>query len=199
MKKVISQHWLRQLIKRLCIDLGLCVLIGLWIFSFREVKAENKTVKAIDTSCDFPEVIDFSLLYSCGKVQKTYDSCLEISFDDAQRLMKIAVVEDHTNAESQAWIMQTILNRVDSPDFPNTIQEVIEQKINGTEYAFSTVTSGQYQHATPNVDSHLALCLIETRQIKTDALFFEASWAENTWQSKHRQYIATIGGTKYYK
>ena len=194
MKKVISQHWLRQLIKRLCIDLGLCVLIGLWIFSFREVKAENRTVKAIDTSNDFPEVIDFSLLYSCGKVQKTYDSCLEISFDDAQRLMKIAVVEDYTNAESQAWIMQTILNRVNDPSFPNTIQEVIEQP-----GQFSTVNTGEYKNAVPNVDSHLALCLIETRQIKSDALYFEASWAENTWQSKHRKFIATIGGTKYYK
>lgn len=195
MIKAISQHGFRQFAKRLCINLVLCILIGIWIYSFHEVKAEGKTiVTVIKTITDLPEPIDFSELYTCGELCKSYDSCLELSYDDAQRLMKIAVVEDSTNADSQAWVMQTILNRVESPDFPNTVKEVIEQKDQ-----FSTVSTGEYKRAVPDVNSHIALYLIETRQIRTDALYFEASWAENTWQSKHRQYIGTVGGTKYYR
>lgn len=122
------------------------------------------------------------------------DTCLLVSQEDAQRLMKIAYVEDHTSIESQAAVMACILNRVESPDFPNTIQGVIEQ-----EGQFSTVTNGEYFDAEPNVDSHYALALIESRQVESDALYFEAAYAKNTWQSNHLIYISTVGGTRYYK
>ena len=121
------------------------------------------------------------------------DTCLLVSQADAERLMKIAVVEDFSSVESQAQIMRVILNRVDSPDFPNTIQEVIEQP-----GQFSTVKSGKYEKAEPDVNSHLALAMIEKGEVDSDALYFEAAYAKNTWQSKHLVYCSTVGGTKYY-
>lgn len=141
---------------------------------------------------------ELSRLYTC-KADVRNDTCLELTVDECDMLMRIAVVEDYTNAESQAWVMQTILNRVNDPDFPNTIQEVIEQKIGDADYAFSTVKNGDYQRAKPNVDSHLALYLVETRQIDTNALYFEADWATDTWQSNHRKLIGTVGHTRFYE
>ncbi len=161
-----------------------------------EINNESNTKEIVDTTVLSYE--DYSLLYSY-KNEVINDTCLSLSTEDAQRLMRIAVVEDSTSIESQAMIMKTVLNRVESEYFPNTVEEVIFQKnINGT-YAFSTVANGSYQRAVPNIDSHLALAMVEGNWIETEALFFEAEWAENTWQSINRDYLETVGGTKFYK
>ena len=161
----------------------------------------SKPIPVIDTGL-FSEVpmethiltdSELSGLYSYNIIGKN-DTCLEISSDDADRLMRLSVVEDNTSAESQAYIMAVVLNRVASPDFPNTIKEVIEER-----GQFSTVSCGAYKRATPDVNSHLALAMIESGQIETDALYFEAHWASGTWQSTHRTYLCSIGGTRFYE
>ena len=140
---------------------------------------------------------ELSLLY-LTKDDVNCDTCLLLSQSDAELLMKIAYCEDHSSIESQAYVMQVILNRVADPNFPDTVEKVITQKDSKGRYQFSTVGNGSYAKAEPNVDSHFALALVEGRQIDTDALYFEASYAKNTWQSKNLVYISTVGGTKYY-
>lgn len=134
---------------------------------------------------------DFSRLYTLRSDVKN-DTCLDLSQEDAMRLMEVAVLEDCTDAKSQSFIMSVILNRVASPDFPNTIKEVIEQ-----EGQFSTVDD--YKSAVPDTNSHEALYLIESGQIQTDFLYFEATWITDSWQSKHRELAETYGGTRFYK
>ena len=163
-------------------------------YAYNEVYKEKAEIKEVHYLTDE----DLSLLYLC-KEDVNCDTCLVISQEDAVRLMKIGVVEDYTSAESQANIQAVILNRVASPDFPNTVEGVIKQKDKNGKYQFSTVASGKYDKADPDADSHLALAMIESGQIKTDALYFEASWAKDTWQSNNLEYIGTIGQTKFYK
>lgn len=136
---------------------------------------------------------ELSQLYSLNP-QPINDTCLSLTVDDAQALMKIAVVEDNTDVNSQAEIMLVVLNRVASEDFPDSVIEVIKQ-----DRQFSTVSNGSYKKATPDVNSHLALALVESRQVESDALYFESDSAQNTWQSKSRPYICTIGHTRFYK
>lgn len=194
MKRVMSQHWFRQLITRLFVDFILCILIALWVSSYREVKATPEIIKTMEIeSPAYLTDADFSKLYSC-KEDVRNDTCLDISYEDAQRLMKIAVVEDYTDAKSQAYVMEVVLNRVASPIFPDNIKDVIEQ-----EGQFSTVSNGSYQNAVPDVNSHIALAMVEGKKITTDALYFEADWAEGTWQSKHLTYLGKVGNTRFYK
>lgn len=161
-----------------------------WCGSTQVLAEEQDEIKIVETHILTDE--ELSLLYTC-KQDHHNDTCITVSQEDAEMLMKIAYCEDHTNIESQAAVMACVLNRVADPNFPNTVEGVIRQK-----GQFSTVSSGAFDKAEPNVDSHYALALIESRQIDTDALYFEATYAKNTWQSKHLVYISTVGGTRYY-
>lgn len=112
--------------------------------------------------------------------------------------MKIAVVEDYSTIESQAKVMLTILNRVEDSQFPDSVKEVIYQKDSKGRYQFSTVANGSFDKAVPDVNSHIALAIVEGRQIESDALFFESCSLKNTWQSRNLVYIESVGKTKFY-
>ncbi len=142
--------------------------------------------------------LDYSKLFSY-KSDYPKDECMEVSVEEADMLMRIAYAEDRTSVESQAYIMTVVLNRVNSDNFPDTIEEVITQRNSNGTYIFSTVSNGAYQSAIPNTDSHIALAQIESGKISSTALFFEAEWAKNTWQSRNRRYLYTKGATKFYE
>ena len=132
-------------------------------------------------------------LYTC-KDETINDTCLVISVEDAEMLMKIAVMEDYTDEYSQAYIMSIILNRVNSPDFPNTVKEVIEQP-----GQFLELTDKRYINAIPDVNSHLALALIESRSVQTDFYYYEATWVKNSWASRHRKVALEYGESRFYE
>lgn len=138
---------------------------------------------------------DLSTLYTCKEYEAPTDTdIVEISYSDAQLLMRISVCEDCTDAYSQAYVMSVILNRVESENFPNTIREVIYE-----DNQFSPVDDGRFDTAEPDVNSHLALAMIESGEVSTDYLYFEALSVEDSWQSKHRQVAKEYGGTRYYR
>lgn len=136
---------------------------------------------------------ELSKLYSCKEDPNT-DTCLVVSVEDAEILMKIAVLEDHTDEISQAYVMSIIMNRVNSPDYPNTIRQVVEQ-----DGQFLKLTDERYMNAVPDVNSHLALAMIEGRQVETDFFFYEAKWVKNSWASRHREVALEYGGSRFYK
>lgn len=164
----------------------------LWFWSIESVDQKYEPLRkepiVIETKqVEYLTDVELSQLYS-GKEEIRNDTCISISVDDAQRLMGIAKAEDGTSAESQAYIMAVILNRVKSPDFPNTIKEVIEQP-------------GQFSadYDEPDVNSHIALAMVESGEIKTDALYFEADWLKGSWQSENKEYLFTCASTKFYR
>lgn len=134
---------------------------------------------------------DFSRLYTLRSDIKN-DTCIEISQEDAWAMMQVAVLEDNTDEISQAKIMSVILNRLKDPNFPDSIIGVISQ-----EGQFSTRNT--YKSAIPDENSHKALYLIESGQVQTDYLYFEATWVKDSWQSKHRELAEVYGGTRFYK
>ena len=182
----------------------ICGLIGLFL-SFHYPTHQNKTsyqrVNIVTVSEPKSEIVetriltdeDLGRLYNCKEDTGT-DTTIELTIEDAQALMRIAVVEDFTSVESQANVMAVVLNRVNDPKFPNTIQGVIEQP-----GQFSTVSNGAYYNAEPDINSHLALAMIEKGEVETDALYFESAKAKGTWQSENLVYISTVGGTRYYR
>lgn len=153
------------------------------------VKAEKEPKQVIKelTRKDFEKL--YHLIDDHNK-----DTCIDLSYEDAQILMKIAVLEDHTDEVSQAYIMTLILNRLNSDDFPGTIREVIEQ-----EGQFLMLDDPRYLNAEPDNNSHLALALVESGQIKTDYLFYEALYIKDSWASRNREKACEYGGSRFYR
>ncbi len=96
------------------------------------------------------------------------DSTLQISQEDAVRLMKIAQAEAGTEGVyGQYLVMRVIMNRVYSDVYPETVEEVITQKlwnIDHYSYQFESYQNGRYEVAEPTADSHLALALLESNK-----------------------------------
>lgn len=85
-----------------------------------------------------------------------------------------------------------ILNRVESPLFPNTIYNVIFQK-----NQFSPASSGSI-YKEPNAESVIAakLCL-DGAEVLPSALWFNRAGI-SCWASKNKSFIATIGAHSFY-
>jgi N-acetylmuramoyl-L-alanine amidase len=97
--------------------------------------------------------------------------------------------------KGQMAVGNVIMNRVNSDLFPDTVLGVVSQK-----NQFTTYRNGKLAQRTPNVSSVLAAKLVldggvveETR----GALYFDS--LVNSWASRSKTYIATIGGHKFYR
>ena len=90
-----------------------------------------------------------------------------------------------------------VLNRVASPQYPNTIYGVIFDRKHGTQ--FSPVSFGTIYN-TPSAESVIAakVCL-EGYSLSSTALFFmNPKLATTSWISQNRPYLFTIGNHLFY-
>ena len=90
-----------------------------------------------------------------------------------------------------------VLNRVASPQYPNTIYGVIFDRKHGTQ--FSPVSFGTIYN-TPSEESVIAakVCL-EGYSLSSEALFFmNPKLATTSWISQNRPYLFTIGNHLFY-
>lgn len=85
---------------------------------------------------------------------------------EAQELLQIAFAEaGNQGASGQAYIIAVILNRVESPDWPDNIHDVIHQP-----GQFATKAMGKAQ---PTWETHYALAEIEAGNIYPNIIGFE--------------------------
>ena len=100
------------------------------------------------------------------------DSTLQISQEDAVRLMKIAQAEAGTEGVyGQYLVMRVVMNRVYSDKYPDSVALVIEQPMQ-----FESYTNGSYEKAQPTTDSHLALAELEkNKEPDTEIEAFETT------------------------
>ena len=100
--------------------------------------------------------------------------------------------------EGKIAVGNVVLNRVKSPEFPNTIYGVI----------FDDRWGGQFEpvrnktiYQTPTDESVLAamLCLNGANVIGDSIYFLAPALAENFWIVHNREYIATIGCHDFYR
>lgn len=140
---------------------------------------------------DLPVVSEFALDYERGVLKK--NDCVEVTYEDAQCLMKIAQAEaGNQGVDGMALVMQTVLNRVEDDDFPNTVYEVISQKGQFQSYA-----NGTYVKAIPCVDCHLALAEVEMGMFSDDTVIaFEVAGTRSL--DKYFMYAFTLGDHDFY-
>lgn len=154
------------------------------------VVTKQEVIETVETE------IDYSLLYSY-KEDVRNDTCLELSVEDATLLMQIARSEGGETLEGQLWVMGTILNRLNSDKFPDSIYEIVSQT---NPMQFEVYWTGKYKTADVNVNSHLALAELEKGNNPTmGAIYFEANTnSDNSWH-KTKTFIKEVAGNRYYK
>ena len=110
------------------------------------------------------------------------------------------IVYAESRGESDAGklaVANVILNRVRSPQFPNTILEVIFDRKFGVQYT-PTINGAIYN--TPNRASIMAAkrALHGQNNIGASLYFFNPRIASTNWIARNRTYYATIGNHAFY-
>lgn len=118
--------------------------------------------------------------------------------DEAYILAKIAMAEaEGEDTEGKALVILTVLNRVWSPQFPGTIEEVITEK-----NAFSSYSNGRYDRVEPDKDCWVALELVQIEHWdgSRGALYFERTPEpeESTWHSRNLEQLFIHGNHTFY-
>lgn len=117
-------------------------------------------------------------------------------------LAKIAMAEaEGESLETKMLVILTVLNRVKSNAFPDTVHDVIFQNRNGV-YQFSPVMSGgRWWTTEPNEECWKAVTAVFNLEydISEGALYFEACKNKNNWHSRNLTFICQSSNTRFYK
>ncbi|TYP48696.1 spore cortex-lytic enzyme [Thermosediminibacter litoriperuensis] len=138
-------------------------------------------------------------LKAMGVSKTSRSSVGKFSARDVELLAKLVYAEARGEPYiGQVAVAATVLNRVKSPDYPNTIPGVIFQKVNGY-YQYCTVSDGQI-NLTPNETARRAVQDALAGYDPTGGAigFYNPAKTSNAWV-RSRQYMTTIGNHVFYK
>ena len=124
------------------------------------------------------------------------DNTVAVSYEDAQILLRIAEAEaGNCSIEERAYIMAVVLNRVEDPNFPDTVEGVVFQT-----KQFTPVRDGSYYKVEITENTHLALAEIEEGKYKDfEALYFE-NCKGSSWHSRNLTRVETADTkNRFYK
>lgn len=124
-----------------------------------------------------------------------------VSISNEEKDLFARLVEAEAKGESyegKVAVATVVLNRVDSPEFPNTITEVINEVV-GKAYAFSPVQNGEIN----NPASDEAIRAVEEALTRQDRLndsiyFYNPEIATDKWITT-REVVKTIGNHVFAK
>lgn len=97
--------------------------------------------------------------------------------------------------EGKIAVGNVVMNRVNHPAYPDTVQGVLAQK-----NQFSPYRSGALADRTPNSSSILAAKLVLDGgevELTKGALYFDST--NYSWAAKNKEYVATLGGHNFYR
>lgn len=159
---------------------NIIILSMLFVFLF------NQEVYASDD-------LTIAVVHEDGRVEIPRTTIPRTTLSDSEilALQQVAIAEaGNQGAEGMAYVMQTILNRVESERFPNNVIDVITQK-----GQFSTAS--YYTKYEVNEESKEAFNMLETLYNKGQ-LFFESNSIKNSWQSKNLYLCFTYKSHNFY-
>ena len=91
-----------------------------------------------------------------------------------------------------------IMNRVDSPEFPNTIYSVIFDRKYGVQ--FTPVANGSIYNSANAECERAAKMVLEGTSVDNEVLYFmNAAAASNLWVKNNREYRFSIGSHSFYQ
>ncbi len=116
--------------------------------------------------------------------------------EESYMLAKIAMAEaEGEDTEGKALVILTVLNRVCSEQFPDTIAQVITDG-----NAFTSYINGRYDRVEPNEDCYRALEMVQEEHWDESqgATYFERATAEGTWHNNNLKELFTHGNHTFY-
>ena len=143
---------------------------------------------------DVVELLKEEVRFTMHWEEDCSDTTLQISQEDAERLLKIAEAEaGDQEIDGMLKVMQVVMNRVQSPEYPDTIEEVITQP-----HQFQTVENETYYTAVPSVKAHLALAELE-KNLNPDTSIIAFEMITNSKSlERYFVYAYTFGGHDFY-
>lgn len=188
MKRVI-QAW------SMIMAVGTASLFGYLQPEQEEIWEPIEIVETVTITPDPVVLLQNEVRYTAHWDEETYDDTVEISYQDTQLLMMVASAEAlNQGTDGMKKVMEVILNRVESPDFPNTIQEVIYQS-----GQFESVTNGAIYKAEITPEVRQALAEVEkNRNADKDIVAFETS-ANGRTLEKYFDYMYTLEDHDFYQ
>ena len=118
-------------------------------------------------------------------------------YEDSYLLAKIAMAEaEGCDTYTKTLVIMTVLNRVWSDEFPDTIEEVIFQ-----ENQFSPIDNGRWDRVEPNDDCWEAVQAVMEAEYdySEGALYFESCADEDNWHSRNLEFLYESQGIRFYK
>ena len=124
----------------------------------------------------------------------------DASHDAADLYWLSRIISAESRGESlhgQIAVGNVVLNRVESPDFPDTIPGVIFDRVDGIQ--FEPVKNGTV-YDTPTAQSvEAARRALDGETVIGDALYFYApALSQGVWINANRTYAQTIGCHRFY-
>lgn len=104
-----------------------------------------------------------------GTIEKAESKVNEFTYEESQLLMRLAQAEAGNQGEDGMWlVMSVVMNRVNDPDWPDNITDVIYQK-----NQFSPVSDGRLNKVELSKEVHTALARIEKGEVAPEIIGFE--------------------------
>ena len=131
-----------------------------------------------------------------GSGVDTEANALKLDADDQRILLKTAMAEaEGESTRGKALVMRVILNRVESDDFPDDVEDVVFQE----NQFVVTDAGGRFYSTEPNADCYEALeMVLGGWDSSQGALYFESCENEG-WHSRNLEYLYLEGGHRFYK
>lgn len=182
--------------------LGACV-VGIWMCMTYGTAKKTQAAEDSTKTLKLFDVIDFEADYDHASSHAEPIYKYRFTAGEKQMLQKIGVAEaGETDATAILHVMRVILNRKENTEglFPDDIEGVLFQKIEGA-FQFSCVAPfGRYWSAEPNEASEEALERLMLGEDGTQgALFFHSDEVESCWASRNREFIYQYGGHLFYR
>ncbi len=151
-------------------------------------------VKEVEETQDAPAELEIFPEFLCDR---------EWSNEDIYLLAKLAMAEaEGASIHCKTRVIMTVLNRVESNLFPNSISEVIFQydEESGV-YQFSCIGNGRWDRVEP--DQECCDAVSEVRNWKYDyskgALYFESCKEDDNWHSRNLDFLYQSDELRFYR
>jgi spore germination cell wall hydrolase CwlJ-like protein len=136
----------------------------------------------------------------CVDYESTYVKKLSLDYSDeeAYLLAKLAYGEaGGEDLEGQALVIRVVLNRVMSPNFPNTISEVVYQC--EPDIQFAATAASYWDTCEPSERTWEALQLVENGWDESQGATYFCAGGESQWHNDHLEELFVHGGHVFYK
>lgn len=166
-----------------------------------EMYSEWTRLSSVEELSVTPEEPQTEVVEEAKEEQTPVDVSTDLYTEDNYLLAKIAMAEaEGEDIKGKALVIRVVLNRVESNDFPDDIEEVILQN-DGNCYQFSPVRpEGRWWTTEPNEDCWEAVRMVQEEQWDESygAMYFESK-GDSEWHRNNLEYLFQHGGHHFYR